>query len=175
MVIEEYRSKVEKVYLLEITTREGLIFRYQNYFRNQDYTYNSQQYEYLPFFYGGMTSNIDIENEEARVVLPLTEEILLQLRINNNFSRANVQILRVFIDEPNRYPITYNLQIERIRKSFTMGEGGSGDGSIEVYLRSAFNAIEALIPNIYYNSSKNPDLLGAVPEHPRKGLRVNLS
>lgn len=175
MVLAEYTGNIEKPFLIHLRTRSGVDFYWQNFYRAQTYTYNGQAYDYLPFFFPGLSSTLDLENTEATLTLPLDPIIISFLKVYDGFSRANLSILRLYPEDETRTPISFNMQISKPSRQFSAGkDGGPGEGRIEVILQLPFSAITSQIPNAYYSVVPSTTIIGAIPEHPRKGLRVNL-
>lgn len=151
-----------------LTTVEGVVFNFQNFWSTENngiYTYDSQDYQYLPIEYNPPERNITLDNAETQIVLAVNTDMISILEANNFFINAVVEIFIMLQGFPT---VPLIAQDKATISSYSIQDVKEGTGGLALVINSPFNAISGKIPNLIYTTGfiGNSNIIGYIPEVP---------
>jgi len=152
--------------LFKLTTVEGVVFNFQNFWQEDDgvFIYGNEEYLYIPIDYSPPEKNLTLDNAETTINLPITTELISILEANNYFIDAIVEPKIMLQDFPN---VPLIADDKATISSYSIQDGEKG-GGLSLLISSPFNALGGRIPNLIYTTGfeGNSTLIGYIPEVP---------
>jgi len=138
---------------INLTSRSGNSYLFQNYFVNENKAYNGIKYEFAPFRAEGTTASLNGDNNILQILFPNTEISLRLLQSGDGNRLSRLTLTTIWLTEDNTF--TQNLLSE-----YYIGTGSSiSDTTLELRFRSAIDSVASNFPN----RQLNRDLVGPLP------------
>lgn len=141
------------VQFFNLTTSSGASYLFQNYFANEDKTYNGQVYAFAPFRTEGTTASLNGDNSIVQVLFPNIEIALRLLQGGDGNRLSRLTLTTVWLTASGNY--TPNQLAE-----YFVGTGSSvSETTLELRFRSAIDSVVSNFPNRQITR----DLVGPLP------------
>lgn len=124
-----------------LTASNGSRYLFQNYFANENKTYNGITYAFAPFRAEGSMASLNGENSVLQVLFPNIEIALRLLQSGNGNRLSRLTLTTVWLTAAGAF--TNNVQTE-----YYVGTGSSiSETTLELRFRSAIDSVTANFPN----------------------------
>lgn len=124
-----------------LTASNGGRYLFQNYFANENKTYNGQTYTFAPFRAEGSMASLNGENSVLQTLFPNIEVALRLLEAGNGNRLSRLTLTTVWLTADGNF--TNNVQTE-----YYVGTGSSiSETTLELRFRSAIDSVTANFPN----------------------------
>lgn len=163
---DKNKTSVRIGQLFVINLKSGIKVYYQNFIVDTEYYIQNQVYKYMRIQFTGSSRNMTGENNPVTIEAPNVEPLKSFIYNNDGLRDVVIETTTFFPENPNATPFKESVQIKSSRFK----------GSIIEITAQSISAVQGKIPNIYYRSGVNPNLInidGYVPEVPQN-LRSNL-
>jgi hypothetical protein len=143
-----------------LTTANGTVHRYQNYFVGQSSSYLSESFEFAPFQAEGTTASLGGDNEQLRVLFPHVEFALQLVEAGNGNRLSQLRLTTAWL--------TSTGSISNALNDFYVGVGASfSETTIELRFRSAIDSVGSAFPG----QTLTRELVGPLPLNSELYLR----
>jgi hypothetical protein len=127
----------------ELTTADGTVHRYQNYWANTRYTYLNRVYDFAPFRAEGAVSNNTGDNSIIQILFPNVDFAVRLLDLGNGNRLSRLLLTTVWLTSANTVAANGATQIE-----YLVGIGASmSETTIELRFRSAIDSVISNFPS----------------------------
>lgn len=144
------RSRLIVGILFKLETVEGVTFRFQNFFQDNDgvLLFDLEEYQYLSIEYNPPERNISLDNFENQVTLPALPLIISLLEAHNYFLESLVTTKIILQGFPSVPPIISD--DKGIISSYNIQDAEKGSGGVTLVIQSPDNAVNNQFPNTFY-------------------------
>lgn len=143
-----------------LTTSNGVVYRYQNYFVSASSSFLGESYTFAPFQAEGSTATLGGDNQQLRVLFPNVEYALQLLEGGDGNRLSTLRLTTAWL--------TAGDQISNVLNDFYVGIGaGFSDTTIELRFRSAIDSVGSEFPRRTFNR----ELVGPLPLNAELYLR----
>jgi hypothetical protein len=143
-----------------LTTSNGVVYRYQNYFVSASSSFLGESYTFAPFQAEGSTATLGGDNQQLRVLFPNVEYALQLLEGGDGNRLSTLRLTTAWL--------TAGDQITNPHHDFYVGIGaGFSDTTIELRFRSAIDSVGSEFPRRTFNR----ELVGPLPLNAELYLR----
>lgn len=137
----------------QLTTAEGTVHRYQNYFAYTQKKYNTKTYNFAPFRAEGSIASLNGENNILQVLFPNIEFAIKLLEEGDGNRLSTLVLTTQWLTNKDEY--STNSQTE-----YYVGVGASiSETTIELRFRSAIDSVTSNFPG----RTLNQELVGPLP------------
>lgn len=144
----------------KLTTSNGLIHRYQNYFIGEASSYLSESYSFAPFQAEGTTASLGGDNEQLRILFPHIEYALVLVEAGDGNRLSQLQLTTAWLSASG--------QVANAVSDFYIGVGaGFSETTIELRFRSAIDSVGSAFPA----RTLSRELVGPLPLNSELYLR----
>ena len=125
----------------KLTAANGQQHYYQNYFANEDKTYDDKRYSFAPFQTQGTTAALNGDNNVLQVLFP-NVDFAVQLLYSSNSNRLSVlELTTQWLTAENAYAGTALTE-------YYIGIGSSiSETTLELRFRSSIDSVSSNFPN----------------------------
>lgn len=168
MTLEANQTRLIVGTLFKVTTIEGVSFYFQNFFKDNNgiFTYDLEDYSYLPIDYNPPDRNITLDNFETNITIPAIPIIINLLNAYNYFLDAIVDI-KIMLQG---FPTTPLIASDKaVISSYSIQDSEKGSGGVTLVVQSPDNAVNSSFPNTFYFtgvSNQGLNLVGYIPNVP---------
>jgi hypothetical protein len=153
-------SEIRIANYFRLTTANGVVHRYQNYFISQPSTFQSETYAFAPFKSEGSMASLNGDNEQLRVLFPNVEYALRLVEEGQGNRLSELQLTTAWL--------TASGQIANTLSDFYVGIGaGFSETTLELRFRSAIDSVGSEFPTRTFTR----DLVGPLPLNSELYLR----
>lgn len=143
-----------------LTTSDGMVHRYQNYFVGAASTYASQSYSFAPFRADGAMASLNGDNEQLQVLFPNIEYALRLVEAGNGNRLSELQLTTAWLNAAGT--------IVNANTDYYIGIGASfSETTIELRFRSAIDSVGSGFPA----RTLSRELVGPLPLNSELYLR----
>jgi hypothetical protein len=136
----------------KLTTSNGTVLRYQNYFVGQSSSYLSESYSFAPFRAEGALATLNGDNQQLQVLFPNVEYALRLVEQGNGNRLSELQLTTAWLNGSD--------QISTTLSDYYLGIGASfSETTIELRFRSAIDSVGSQFPG----RTLTRDLVGPLP------------
>lgn len=153
--------------IFSLTTTQGLIYYFQNFYREGTFLFNGNEYVFAPITYSPPEKNTTRGAGNAEISLPILPEILEILISNSYFKDSVIEAYIITEDFPSAPALQQSLIVVN---SYSIEDGGK-EGKIKLSCGKRTNAITGVFPNVFFTTGfgSNYQLIGYIPEIPLSG------
>lgn len=143
-----------------LTTSNGVVYRYQNYFISAPSTFLGESYTFAPFQAEGSTATLGGDNQQLRVLFPNVEYALQLLEEGDGNRLSTLRLTTAWLNASDQINIPLD--------AFYVGVGaGFSETTIELRFRSAIDSVGSEFPRRTFNR----ELVGPLPLNAELYLR----
>jgi hypothetical protein len=125
----------------DLTTSNGNRHLFQNYYANENKTYNNRIHSFAPFRAEGAIASLNGENNILQILFPNLEIGIAMLQAGDGNRLSTLELTTVWLTAAGDY--TNNVQTE-----YYVGVGSSiSDTTLELRFRSAIDSVTSNFPN----------------------------
>jgi hypothetical protein len=153
-------SSIRIANFFRLTTANGVIHRYQNYFVNASSSYLGESYSFAPFQAEGSMASLNGDNQQLVVLFPNVEYALRLLEEGQGNRLSQLRLTTAWL--------TSTGTIANALSDFYLGVGaGFSETTIELRFRSAIDSVGSEFPRRTFSR----ELVGPLPLNAELYLR----
>jgi hypothetical protein len=153
-------SSIRIANFFRLTTANGVIHRYQNYFVNTSSSYLGESYAFAPFQAEGSLASLNGDNQQLVVLFPNVEYALRLLEEGQGNRLSQLRLTTAWL--------TSTGTIANALSDFYLGVGaGFSETTIELRFRSAIDSVGSEFPRRTFSR----ELVGPLPLNAELYLR----
>jgi len=132
-------SEIRIAQYFKLTTADGVVHRYQNYFVGASSSYLSESYGFAPFQASGALATLNGDNETLQVLFPNLEVVLRLVEQANGNRLSTLQFTNAWLNASD--------QILTALTDYYIGIGASfSETTVEMRFRSAIDSVGSAFP-----------------------------
>lgn len=140
-------------HFLTLSLNSTVQYRFQNFFINEEISYNNDVFKFMPFGFSGVTVNRTGDNTEASLLFP--NEELSRAWVTEALQDQWLAYVQVLIVDPSS-----RLPVSTLHQYYGKTVSGTWDDvNLTIYLSTVLDAVGTDIPTRYLTQS----LIGKIP------------